>query len=145
MSIQEFLDQAGTITLCGFDRFHDAYVAANRQLTIRGWTVLSRGQFPHSFHRFAEGEDTLALRLFKILRSDAICVVQGNEYVDKLSKLEIEFARQHNRSILTFSKNTNTFKIVSQQELVFPTLNNFLSSEHWETFTRNNPHLPREE
>lgn len=143
MSIQEFLDQSGTITLCGFDRFHDAYVAANRQLTIRGWTVLSRGQFPHSFHRFAAGEDTLALRLFKIMRSDAICVIQGMEYVDELSKIEIEFARQHNRSIITFHSNTNSFKIVSWQKLLFPTLNEFLSSEHWTTFVRNNPHLPK--
>lgn len=58
MNTQEFLTQSGTITLCGSTRFYDACVAANRLLTLQGWTVLSCGQFGHSYHKEVVSEAT---------------------------------------------------------------------------------------
>lgn len=146
MNIQEFLTQSGTITLCGSTRFHEAYVAANRLLTLQGWTVLSCGQFGHSYHKEVANEKTLAkikaLHFFKILQADAVCVVNGSQYMGKSSLLEIEFAKQHNRSVLAFEAtglHTGEFELQVEKPLIYPTLDKFLLSQEWEKFTKNSP------
>lgn len=146
MNTQDFLAQSGIITLCGSTRFYDAYVAANRLLTLEGWTVLSCGQFGHSYHKEVASEDTIAkikaLHFFKILQADAICIVNGAQYMGKSSLLEIEFAKQHNRSILGFEStglHTGIFELQVAQRLIYPTLDKFLLSEEWQRFTSDNP------
>lgn len=146
MNTQEFLVQSGTITLCGSTRFYEAYVAANRLLTLHGWTVLSCGQFGHSYHKEVTSEETLAestaLHLFKILQADAICVVNGAQHMGKSSLLEIEFAKQHDRSIVSFEAtglHTGNFELQVGKPLIYPTLDKFLLSQEWENFTQSNP------
>lgn len=148
MNIEEFLDQSGTVTLCGSTKFYDAYVAANRLLTSRGWTVLSCGQFGHSYHKEVANEQTVpmikALHFAKILRSDAICVVNHDVYIGKSTQLEIDFALDHDRSVITFESNgehTGNFFMQEVNDIIYPelTLQNFLVSPVWEEFVCDNP------
>lgn len=153
MNTEEFLAQAGTIALCGSTRIYDAYTAyiiADRLLTLSGWTVLSCGQFEHSYNflldNSAEGiARKRALHFFKILQSDAICVINGSSYnLSKLAQIEIEFAKQHNRSILHFESTgpqTGKFELKLQRDLIRPTFAEFLAGEGWHTFTLDNPIL----
>lgn len=148
MDIEQFLDQAGTITLCGSTKFYDAYVAANRLLTSRGWTVLSCGQFGHSYHKEVANEQVVptikALHFAKILRSDAICVVNHEVYIGKSTQLEIDFSLDNGRSMITFEstgKHTGKFKLIEVDDIIYTdsTLTSFLSSQAWVDFVKDNP------
>jgi hypothetical protein len=147
-NVKEFLSKAGTITLCGSTRFYEAYVAANRLLTLKGWTVLSCGQFGHSYHKEVAGEIPLAkikaLHFWKIMQSDAICIVNGNQYLGKSSKLEIDFAIKNDKSIIEFeatSLHDGIFEVIDTRPQVYPTLDEFLLSETWQKFTQINPNF----
>lgn len=147
MDIDQFFKQAGTITLCGSTRFYDAYVAANRLLTSRGWAVFSCGQFGHSYHREVANDQVVptvkALHFSKILRSDAICVVNQSVYIGKSTQLEIDFAEQYGRSVITFeaeSLHTGRFELKKLAPMIYDTtLPNFLETDVWRKFEAEHP------
>ena len=146
MNLEQFLNTPSIITLCGSTRFFEAYMAANRLLTFKGWTVLSCGQFGHSYHKELDTETPLekikALHFWKIQQSDAICIVNGNQYMGKSSKLEIDYAVKNRKSIIEFESTSfhyGEFTAVDIIEPKKPTLDTFLESTEWQKFTQLNP------
>lgn len=153
MEILDFMGKAGIITLCGSTRFYEAFVAANMLLTKRGWTVLSCGSFGHSYHKEVAGEcvslTVKALHFFKILQSDAICAIQPSQRLGKYTKLEIEFAKKHDRTIVQFEstgKHTGRFVMASKnfgftakQSVKYATLPQFLMGKEWLDFIAEHP------
>lgn len=147
MKVEDFLSVPGIITLCGSTRFYEAYVAANRLLTNKGWVVLSCGQFGHSYHSEVAQENAVpiikALHFAKIMMSDAICVVNAEQYLGKSTRLEQEFAELNGRAVITFehsSLHDGVFQILDAGDFEVPDrLSAFTKSFEWQDFVSSNP------
>ena len=94
------------ITLCGSTRFKDAFMDAQKKLTLEGNIVISVGLFGHSGDdEVWEGmsEDTLtATKLMlddmhkrKIDMADEIFVINVGGYIGESTRSEIEYAKEH--------------------------------------------------
>ena len=91
------------ITLCGSTRFKDAFMKAQKKLTLEGNIVISVGLFGHSGDdEVWEGmsEDTLArtkimlddMHKRKIDMADEIFVINVGGYIGSSTRSEIEYA-----------------------------------------------------
>lgn len=91
------------ITLCGSTRFKDAFIEAQKQLTLEGNIVISVGLFGHSGdNEVWEGmsEDTLTktkemlddMHKRKIDMADEIFVINVGGYIGSSTRSEIEYA-----------------------------------------------------
>lgn len=91
------------ITLCGSTRFKDAFLEAQKKLTLEGNIVISVGLFGHSGDSEVwEGmpEDTLTatkimlddMHKRKIDLADEIFVINVGGYIGSSTKSEIEYA-----------------------------------------------------
>ena len=92
------------ITLCGSTRFKDEFMQAQKELTLKGNIVISVGLFGHSGDNevFANKETKIMLddmHKRKIDMSDGIFVINKNGYIGETTKAEIEYAKQHNKTI----------------------------------------------
>ena len=92
------------ITLCGSTRFKDAFLEAQKRLTLEGNIVISVGLFGHSGDSEVwEGmsEDTLTrtkemlddMHKRKIDMADEICVINVSGYIGSSTRSEIAYAR----------------------------------------------------
>lgn len=94
--VVNFMRSRPTITtLCGSTRFQKEYLAAQRELTLRGEIVISVGLFGHLEGLDMDGDtkrllDELHLR--KIELSDGIFVVNVRGYVGESTRREIRHA-----------------------------------------------------
>ena len=90
-------ENKGIITLVGSTRFYDEYVAANRELTLLGWVVLSCGHFGNSRHKHLDqaevNKQAKNLHFYKLSLSDAVCVV-GYHYIGSSTQRELDYARK---------------------------------------------------
>ena len=91
------------ITLCGSTRFKDAFMEAQKQLTLKGNIVISVGLFGHSGdNEVWEGmsENTLTktkemlddMHKRKIDIADEIFVINVGRYIGSSTRSEIEYA-----------------------------------------------------
>lgn len=98
------------ITLCGSTRFKDAFMEAQKRLTLEGNIVISVGLFGHSGdNEVWEGmdEDTLTktkimlddMHKRKIDMADEIFVVNVNGYIGDSTKSEIAYAKEHGKVV----------------------------------------------
>lgn len=98
------------ITLCGSTRFKDAFMEAQKQLTLDGNIVISVGLFGHSGdNEVWEGmdEDTLTktklmlddMHKRKIDMSDGIYVINVDGYIGDSTRSEIEYAKRTGKDI----------------------------------------------
>lgn len=98
------------ITLCGSTRFKDAFLEAQKQLTLDGNIVISVGLFGHSGdNEVWEGmdEDTLTktklmlddMHKRKIDMSDEIYVINVGGYIGDSTRSEIEYAKRIRKDI----------------------------------------------
>ena len=98
------------ITLCGSTRFKDAFMEAQKRLTLEGNIVISVGLFGHSGdNEVWEGmdEDTLTktkimlddMHNRKIDMADEIFVVNVNGYIGDSTKSEIAYAKEHGKVV----------------------------------------------
>lgn len=98
------------ITLCGSTRFKDAFMKAQKELTLKGNIVISVGLFGHSGdNEVWEGmdEDTLTntkimlddMHKRKIDMADEIYVINVDGYIGESTKSEIKYAKQHNKKV----------------------------------------------
>lgn len=95
-----------TITLCGSTRFKNEFEEMNVLLTMRGHVVLSVASFPHADNvEWTEDEKTHLdlIHLAKIEMSDAIFVIDVNEYIGFSTKREIAWAKLRGKRIYRFS------------------------------------------
>lgn len=92
--------QYKVVTLCGSTRFKDAFLQAQKRLTLEGCIVISVGLFGHA------GDDEVwtagtkemldDMHKQKILMADEIFVINPDGYIGASTRSEIEFATAHN-------------------------------------------------
>ena len=98
------------ITLCGSTRFKDAFMEAQKRLSLQGNIVISVGLFGHSGDdEVWEGmaEDTLtATKLMlddmhkrKIDMADEIFVINVGSYIGSSTRSEIEYAQRTGKAV----------------------------------------------
>jgi hypothetical protein len=91
------------ITLCGSTRFKDAFMEAQKRLTLEGNIVISVGLFGHS------GDDDVwkpgvkemldDMHLRKIDMADEIFVINVGGYIGESTKREIAYAEQKGKKV----------------------------------------------
>ena len=98
------------ITLCGSTRFKDAFIEAQKRLTLEGNIVISVGLFGHSgdsevWENMDEGTMTATKEMLddmhkrKIDMADSIYVINVGGYIGESTRSEIEYAKQSGKSI----------------------------------------------
>ena len=91
------------ITLCGSTRFKDAFLAAQKRLTLAGNIVISVGLFGHSGDEevWTEGTKTMLddMHKRKIDMADEIYVINVGGYIGESTRSEIEYARATGKRI----------------------------------------------
>ena len=98
------------ITLCGSTRFRDAFMEAQKRLTLEGNIVISVGLFGHAGDSEVwEGmaEDTLTktkemlddMHKRKIDMADEIFVINVGGYIGSSTRSEIEYAAANGKAI----------------------------------------------
>ena len=84
------------ITLCGSTRFKDAFLEAQKRLTLEGNIVISVGLFGHSGDDevWTEGTKEMLddMHKRKIDMADAIYVINVGGYIGSSTRSEIEYA-----------------------------------------------------
>lgn len=91
------------ITLCGSTRFKDAFLDAQKRLTLEGNIVISVGLFGHSGDEevwTAGIKDMLDdMHKRKIDMADEIFVINVGGYIGESTKSEIEYARAKSKRV----------------------------------------------
>ena len=90
-------------TLCGSTRFKDAFLEAQKRLTLEGNIVISVGLFGHAGDDevWTEGTKEMLddMHKRKIDMADAIYVVNVGGYVGESTRSEIEYARRNGKRV----------------------------------------------
>ncbi len=91
------------ITLCGSTRFRDAFMEAQKRLTLEGNIVISVGMFGHA------GDDEVwkpgtkemldDMHKRKIDMADEIYVINVGGYIGESTRSEIEYARRNGKAV----------------------------------------------
>jgi len=98
------------ITLCGSTRFKDEFMEAQKRLTLEGNIVISVGLFGHSgdhevWENMDEGTLTATKEMLddmhkrKIDMADEIFVINVGGYIGESTRLEIEYAVIHGKTV----------------------------------------------
>lgn len=91
------------ITLCGSTKFKDAFIEAQKTLTLQGNIVISVGLFGHSGDDEVWTDDTKAMlddmHKRKIDMADEIFVINHNGYIGESTRSEIEYAEATGKAI----------------------------------------------
>lgn len=91
------------ITLCGSTRFKDAFLEAQKRLTLEGNIVISVGLFGHSGDDevWTEGTKEMLddMHLRKIDMADEVYVINVGGYVGNSTKSEIEYAKRNDKAV----------------------------------------------
>ena len=91
------------ITLCGSTRFKDAFLEAQKRLTLEGNIVISVGLFGHSGddEAWTEGIKEMLddMHKRKIDMADEIFVINVGGYIGNSTRSEIEYAKTNGKTI----------------------------------------------
>ena len=91
------------ITLCGSTKFKDAFIKAQKDLTLQGNIVISVGLFGHSGDDEVWTEGTKAMlddmHKRKIDMADEIYVINVGGYIGESTRSEIEYAERNGRLV----------------------------------------------
>ena len=98
------------ITLCGSTRFKDAFMEANKRLTLEGNIVISVGLFGHAgdaevWENMDEGTLTRTKEMLddmhkrKIDMADEIFVINAGGYIGDSTRSEIAYAQQAGKGV----------------------------------------------
>ena len=98
------------VTLCGSTRFKDEFMKAQKDLTLKGYIVISVGLFGHSgdnevWENMDEGTLTKTKEMLddmhkrKIDMADEIFVINVGGYIGSSTKSEIEYAISQNKKV----------------------------------------------
>ena len=84
------------ITLCGSTRFKDEFMKVQKELTLKGYIVISVGCFGHSGDIFTDEEKIMLddMHKRKIDMADEIYVINVGGYIGDSTESEIEYAKQ---------------------------------------------------
>jgi len=98
------------ITLCGSTRFKEQFMKTQKELTLKGYIVISVGLFGHSgdlevWENMDEGTLTKTKEMLddmhkcKIDMSDEIFVINVNGYIGESTKSEIKYAEETGKKV----------------------------------------------
>ncbi len=91
------------ITLCGSIRFKEAFLQAQKRLTLEGNIVISVGLFDHSGDDevWTEGTKEMLddMHLRKIDIADEIFVINDDGYIGESTRQEIEYAQKTGKAV----------------------------------------------
>ena len=91
------------ITLCGSTKFKDAYLKAQKDLTLQGNIVISVGLFGHSGDDEVWTEGTKAMlddmHKRKIDMADEIFVINVGGYIGESTRGEIDYAKKNGKTV----------------------------------------------
>ena len=91
------------LTLCGSTRFKDAFLSAQKKLTLEGNIVISVGLFGHSGDDevWTEGTKEMLddMHKRKIDMADGIFVINVNGYIGESTRSEIDYALASGKTI----------------------------------------------
>ena len=95
--------QYTVVTLCGSTRFKDAFLEAQKRLTLDGYIVISVGLFGHSGDDevWTEGTKKMLddMHKRKIDMADEIFVINVGGYIGSSTRSEIKYAKAHNKPV----------------------------------------------
>ena len=102
--------QYPVITLCGSTKFKEEFLKVQKELTLKGYIVISVGLFGHSgdsevWENMNEGTLTKTKEMLddmhkrKIDMSDEIFVINVGGYIGESTKSEIEYAKSNNKKV----------------------------------------------
>jgi hypothetical protein len=97
-----------TITLCGSSKFRKAWKYWHAYFTLKGFVVFAICGLENPTEEQKQTLDLIYLE--KILRSDAIFVLDVGGYIGYSTKREIEWAKLHNKQIYYLSKVSPDWK-----------------------------------
>lgn len=102
----------GIITLCGSTKYPETFSHANSELTKADWIVLSVGTFMRKEFHGETNNDSIKLKTQldklhkeKIAISQAIVVLNKENYIGTSTKSELEYARKLNKEIYWYIFN----------------------------------------
>lgn len=91
------------ITLCGSTKFKDAFMEAQKRLTLNGNIVISVGVFGHSGDEESLNDDVKEMlddiHKRKIDMADEIFVINVGGYIGSSTKSEIEYALENGKTV----------------------------------------------
>ena len=91
------------VTLCGSTRFKDAFLEAQKRLTLEGNIVISVGLFGHSGDNevWMEGVKEMLDNMHKrkIDMADSIYVINVGGYIGESTRSEIEYAKKNGKKV----------------------------------------------
>ena len=91
------------ITLCGSTRFKDEFLRVQKELTLKGWIVISVGLFGHSGDDevWTEGTKEMLddMHKRKIDLAEAIYVINVGGYIGSSTRSEIEYAKSQGKKV----------------------------------------------
>ena len=91
------------VTLCGSTRFKDAFMEAQKRLTLEGNIVISVGLFGHSGDNevWTEGTKEMLDNMHKrkIDMSDGIYVINVEGYIGESMRSEIDYAIRNGKTV----------------------------------------------
>lgn len=91
------------VTLCGSTRFKDAFMEAQKRLTLEGNIVISVGLFGHSGDNevWTEGTKEMLDNMHKrkIDMSDGIYVINVGGYIGESTRSEIDYAIRKGKTV----------------------------------------------
>jgi len=91
------------VTLCGSTRFKEEFFKVQKELTLKGFIVISVGLFGHSGDNEVWSEGTKEMlddmHKRKIDMADEIFVINKDGYIGSSTKSEIEYAIAHNKKV----------------------------------------------
>ena len=98
------------ITLCGSTRFKDAFIEAQKRLTLEGNIVISVGLFGHSGDNevWTEGTKEMLddMHLRKIDMADEVYVINMGGYIGSSTKAEIRYAMAAGKPVRYLEERT---------------------------------------
>ena len=98
------------VTLCGSTKFKDQFMHVQKELTLKGYIVISVGLFGHSgdnevWENMDEGTLTKTKEMLddmhkrKIDMADEIFVINVNGYIGESTKSEIQYALNKGKKV----------------------------------------------
>ena len=92
------------ITLCGSTKFKAEFMKVQKELTLKGYIVISVGCFGHSGDVITDEQKIMLDNMHKrkIDMADEIFVINVDGYIGESTKSEIEYAKSHNKKVNYF-------------------------------------------
>jgi hypothetical protein len=89
------------ITLCGSTKFKAEFMKVQKELTLKGYIVISVGCFGHSGDVITDEQKIMLDNMHKrkIDMADEIFVINVDGYIGESTKSEIEYAKSHNKKV----------------------------------------------